>query len=150
MLKKKIFLLLILILNHCGFTPAYNNLNNSNFTIIVDETIGDKLINNIISSEINRISKPNSENIFNITLNTSYKKSIISKNAKGTASDYQLQAVTNLTISRNNDVKNISFQERQNIKNSTDIFELKNYENTIKKNFAISIARKINLELINK
>jgi hypothetical protein len=150
MLKKKIFLLLFLILNHCGFTPAYNNLNNSNFTIIIDKTIGDKLINNIISSEINRISKPNSENIFNITLNTSYKKSIISKNAKGTASDYQLQAVTNLTISKNNDVKNISFQERQNIKNSTDIFELKNYENTIKKNFAISIARKINLELINK
>ena len=45
--------------------------------------------------------------------------------------------------------ENISFIEKQNIKNTSDIFEQKNYENTIKKNFAALIVRKLNLALLN-
>ena len=39
--------------------------------------------------------------------------------------------------------------EKQNIKNISDIFELKNYENSIKENFGNTIMRKLNLEIIN-
>ena len=38
-------------------------------------------------------------------------------------------------------MKKIIFKEKQNIKNISDIFEQKNYENTIKKNFASSINK---------
>ena len=46
--------------------------------------------------------------------------------------------------------KEISFNEKQNIKNINDISELKNYENTVKTNFAISIIRNLNLQLLNE
>ena len=44
----------------------------------------------------------------------------------------------------------ISFNEKQNVKSISDLFEQKNYENTIKRNFASSIVKKLNLELIYK
>ena len=46
--------------------------------------------------------------------------------------------------------KSISFNEKQNIKNIDDVFEQKNYENTIKTNFALSAVRDLNLKLLNK
>ena len=45
-------------------------------------------------------------------------------------------------------LKKFHFKEKQNIKNISDLFEQKNYENTIKKNFAISIyCQKLILKL---
>ena len=137
------------MLAQCGFTPLYDGSDKNNYTVFITNASGDKLINSMIGSEINRLSKSDSKKIFKIKIITSYNKSIISKDAKGTASDYQLSATTNLVINKNGIAKNITFQEKQNIKNTSNIFELKNYEDTIKKNFAISIARKINLELLN-
>ena len=54
-----------------------------------------------------------------------------------------------ISIENNNQTKTISINEKQNIKNISDIFELKNYENSIKENFVNVIIRKLNLELIN-
>jgi hypothetical protein len=42
------------------------------------------------------------------------------------------------------------FQEKQNIKNNSDFVEQRNYENTIKKNFAASFVKKLNLDLLSK
>ena len=75
---------------------------------------------------------------------------ILSKNVKGTASDYQLVAKTNFIIQELDKTQVLSFEEKQNIKNILDIFEQKNYENSIKEIFASSMIRKLNLELINK
>ena len=101
-------------------------------------------------SEINRISNPKSDKIFNLKINTSYKKIILSKDSKGTTSDFQLIAKTNFIIENLNERKVLSFEEKQNIKNILDIFEQKNYENSIKEIFASSMIRKLNLELVNK
>ena len=46
-------------------------------------------------------------------------------------------------------VKVVNVNEKQNIKKISDMFEQRNYENTLKKNFAISIANKLNLELLS-
>ena len=69
---------------------------------------------------------------------------------KGSASDYQLIATVNIQIVENDYVKSITFQEKQNIKKSSDSFDQINYENTIKENFAASFVRKLNLELSTK
>ena len=150
MIKKKFSLLLILLLTNCGFNSLYNDTNKINYKINIIEIGGDRLINNILKSEINRISNPESKKIFNLKINTSYEKIILSKNAKGTASDYQLIAKTNFIIEYLDKKQVLSFEEKQNIKNILDIFEQKNYENSIKEIFASSMIRKLNLELINK
>ena len=150
MIKKFFPLLIILFISGCGFTPMYNTSDKIDYKINVVEVNGDKLINNLITSEIKRISSSQSSKIFNIKINTFYEKIILSKDIKGTASDYQLNLRSDFAIENNNKIENVSFKEKQNIKNTSDIFEQKNYENTIKKNFAISIVRKLNLELLNK
>ena len=150
MKKKFIFLLLFLSLSHCGFSPVYNITDKLDYKIIVTEKSGDKFINNLISQEILKISNNNAAKIYYMKVNTVYEKTIVSKNSKGSPTEYQLKAITNFEIQNKNIKKEISFNEKQNIKNISDIFELKNYENTVKTNFVISIIRNLNLQLLNE
>ena len=150
MIKKIYSLLIILILTSCGYSPIYNSLNKSDYKINIIEKSGDKLINNLIVSEIKAISNSQSNTIFNIKINTIFEKIIISKNIKGTVSYYQLILKSNFVIKKGDKSETISFVEKQNIKNTSDIFEQKNYEDTIKRNFVISLVRKLNLELLKR
>ena len=147
---KKIFILfVILIIPHCGFSPVYQS-NQINYQINIDKIEGDKIINNKIKSEIERISDKNVQKIFNIQINTKYEKIVAAKNSKGSITDYLLIASATFIISDNNKKETIVFQEKQNIKNNSDFVEQRNYENTIKKNFADSFVKKLNLDLLNK
>ena len=147
---KKIFILcVILIIPHCGFSPVYQS-KQINYQINIDKIEGDKIINNKIKSEIERISDKNVKKIFNIQINTKYEKIVAAKNSKGSITDYLLVASTTFIISYNNKKETIVFQEKQNIKNNSDFVEQRNYENTIKKNFADSFVKKLNLDLLNK
>ena len=150
MIKKIYPLLIILILTSCGYTPIYNSSVKNDYKINITEKSGDKLINNLIISEIKAISSSQSNTIFNLKVNTFFEKIIISKNVKGTVSDYQLILRSNFVIKEGDKSETISFVEKQNIKNTSDIFEQKNYEDTIKRNFVISLVRKLNLELLTK
>ena len=150
MIKKIYPLLIVLILVGCGYSPIYNSSDKSDYKINIIEKSGDRLINNLIVSEIKSISNSQSNTIFNLKVNTVFEKIIISKNAKGTVSDYQLILKSNFVIIKGDNSETISFVEKQNIKNTSDIFEQKNYENTIKRNFVISLIRKLNLELLTR
>ena len=150
MIKKIYPLLIILILTSCGYSPIYNNPDKSYYKINIIEKSGDKLINNLIVSEIKAISNSQSNTIFNLEINTIFERIIISKNAKGTVSDYQLILRSNFVIRKGDKGETISFVEKQNIKNTSDTFEQKNYENTIKRNFVTSLVRKLNLELLTR
>ena len=150
MIKKIYPILIILILTSCGYTPIYNSPNKSDYKINIIEKSGNKLINNLIISEIKGISNPQSNTIFNLKINTVFEKIIVSKDVKGTVSDYQLILRSNFVITKGDTNETISFVEKQNIKNTSDIFEQKNYENTIKTNFVISLVRKLNLELLTR
>ena len=150
MIKKIYPILIILILTSCGYTPIYNSPNKSDYKINIIEKSGNKLINNLIISEIKGISNPQSNTIFNLKINTVFEKIIVSKDVKGTVSDYQLILRSNFVITKGDTKETISFVEKQNIKNTSDIFEQKNYENTIKRNFVTSLVRKLNLELLTK
>ena len=150
MIKKIYSLLIILILTSCGYTPIYNSLDKIDYKINIVEKSGDKLINNLIISEIKAISNSQSNIIFNLKINTVFEKIIVSKDVKGTVSDYQLILKSNFTIRKGEESETISFVEKQNIKNTSDIFEQKNYEDVIKRNFVISLVRKLNLELLTR
>ena len=147
---KKIFILfVILIIPHCGFSPVYQS-NQINYQINIDKIEGDKIINNKIKSEIERISNKNVQKIFNIQINTKYEKIVAAKDSKGSITDYLLIASATFIISDNNKKETIMFQEKQNIKNNSNFVEQRNYENTIKKNFASSFVKKLNLDLLSK
>ena len=97
-----------------------------------------------------RISDKNVQKIFNIQINTKYEKIVAAKNSKGSITDYLLIASATFIISDNKKKETIVFQEKENIKNNSDFAEQRNYENTIKKNFAASFVKKLNLDLLSK
>ena len=148
-MKKLIIFLIIILIPGCGFEPIYSTKNNLDYKLNTIERKGDSSIDNLIATELQRLSNDQSNKLIDIVINTSYEKKIISKDSKGSVSDYQININTKfLIIFREKELK-FQFSDKQNIKNISDIFEQKNYENIIKKNFANSAVRKLNLELIN-
>ena len=149
-MKKKFILIVILLgLTQCGFNPIYKDSNKSNFKINIVSIEGDRFVNNVIKNELERISKKNSSKELKIQVNTSFNKIVISRDTKGSPSNYQIEVTVNFVVQEGEDSKEISFTEKQNFENLSDIFEQKNYEETIKENFTISIVRKFNLKLLN-
>ena len=147
---KNIFILfVILFITHCGFSPVYKS-NTLNYQINISKIKGDKTINSKIKSEIERISDKNIQKIFNIEIDTKYEKIIAAKNSKGSITDYLLIATATFIIYNNEKTETIIFQEKLNVKNNSDFVEQRNYENTIKKNFASSFVKKLNLDLLSK
>ena len=149
-MKKKIFsFIIIIMLTHCGFTPIYEGKNKLDYNITVSESKGDKLINNLIDNEIKKISDLNSPKKVILKINTNYSKIVISKDNKGSVTNYRMVMETKIEINYDSKIKDIIFKDNQDITNISDIFEQKNYENTIKKNFAIAAARNLNLTLLD-
>jgi len=148
-MKKLFSFIIILMMTHCGFTPLYDSKKKLDYNILITEIAGDKLINNLITNEIRKISDPNSLNKITLKIKTNYSKITISKNVKGSVSDYRMVMETNIMIDDDKKITNFSFNENQDITNISDIFEKKNYENNIIKNYAISVARNLNLKLLN-
>ena len=149
MINRILISLIFLILASCGFSPIYNNEEKTNYNIIIVEKKGDNTINNRIISEMKRQVNPNSAVLYKVKINTEFNKVIISKDSKGSASNYKLSATSIFEIEYENEKKVIILSESQNIKKDSNIFNQRNYENNIKNNFATSIVNKINLKLIN-
>ena len=148
MTKKFIIILFVLTLYGCGFSPMYNASNETKYKIVFNEIKGDVLINNIIRDEIYKNSNNSSKEILKININTNYEKIILSNDTKGSPSEFQLIASTELQIIGNNKTIKNNFVEKQIIKNTSDSFGQKSYEENIKENFATSIARKFNMRLL--
>ena len=148
MTRKFIIIFFILILYGCGFNPIYNVSNEIKYKILVNEMTGDQFINNIIRDEIFKSSNKNSKEILKINFNTVYEKIILSNDTKGSPSEFQVIAKTTFEIIYDNKIIKNDFNEKQILKNTSDFFGQKNYEENIKQNFANSIARKFNLRLL--
>ena len=142
-----IILFLLLILNGCGFEPIYSIKNESDYNIIVVEIKGDKELNNFINRELERISNRTSPNEYKIKVNSKFDKIIISKDSKGSPLEFELLANIDFEIDSDNFKKSISFKEKQNMQKISDLFQQRNYELTIKENFAVSIVRNLSLKL---
>ena len=145
-MKKKILIFILLFVYSCGYSPIYKNSNIKDYEIILSTLNGDVTMNNLIKNEIETYSKKNSSNQYIVELNSSYSKKTISRDSSGIASNYELMVVANFTVGS----ENFIFKEKLNVKKISDTIEQRNYENTIKKNFAASIREKLLIKLLNK
>ena len=106
-------------------------------------------MNNLIKNELRLYSNKKSVNIYNIKIDTDYKKETLTKDSSGVITDYNLSAVSVFSINLKNINKTFTFEENINIKNQTDTFEQNTYEKNIKRNFASSIREKLILAILS-
>lgn len=147
MIKKILILSFItVILSACGYSSLYQDINDKKLNLKIIEIKGDKELNNFISSKLKKYVNKDGEQI-KLIISTTYTKTVVSKDTKGSISNYQLvaNAIFNIEIKGQN--KSISMEEDFIMKNISDSYEKKNYEKTIKQNLSNSIANELILRL---
>ena len=148
MIRTKIIIFLLSIifsLNNCGYTPQYAKDKELNFSMEIANLSGDRDFNNSLKSKLNRysIKKENQIRNFKIYINSDYEKNTSLKDSSGAATEYELKMTVNFNISYQDNQKEITFKETFNMKKMDDTFEERNYEKTIKNNFADIIKEKL-------
>ena len=147
MKKIHFIIFIVFFLNHCGFSPIYLQEKNTDYNIQVGNVEGDRLINNLIVSQLNRNNNEETVNIINIDINTEYKKTINSKDATGAAASYELVSVTLLDITKNNKTDRMVINKKFILDKNDNSFDQNNYEKTIKETFAASIVEQLRFKL---
>ena len=146
---KNLLIILLIFLYACGYSPIYKNKNSDNLNIEIVQMKGDNGINQLIKNELRAYSKEGLERSFEININSELGKIIISKDSSGSVTNYQIFVKVRFEIMNNEKIENIYFEEKFNIKNISNTFEQRKYENTIKLNFAESIKDKLILKLLS-
>ena len=142
-MKNIAILTFVLFLSHCGYSSIYKNQQSLDFQFNIIKTEGDYEMNNLIKNEIKLYTNTDSQKIYNIKINTDYKKTVLTKNSSGVITDYNLTTTSEVSINLQDQTKIFEFEESINIKNQTDTFEQNIYEKNIKRNFASSIREKL-------
>ena len=148
-MKNIILSLLILFTYGCGYTSIYKSQILQDIQIKVISVEGDNEFNNMIKNQLNLYSSKQSQNKYDLKIKSKFEKIVISKNASGIATDFNLLLITNISVIFNKKVENFEFEESVNIKNNTNSFEQNNYEKNIKRNFASTIREKLIIKIIN-
>ena len=142
-MRKISLFILILFISNCGYTPIFNSENKTKIKINIISIKGDKKINNLLITDIKKLSKNDFEKEFDIKIDTNFDKLITAKDSKGVASNYELKVITKFEIVKPNENKLFLFEEKIDISNNSNLFEQKKYENNIKITFAKSIIDKL-------
>ena len=144
---KKIFtLILITFVYGCGYTSIYEEMKKD-LNINILDMRGDFEINNYIKNDLKISSNKDSTNIYNLNIESEYNKIILTKDATGKVTDYNIEMNVKFILVSNNN-KNILYKENFKIKKNDDNFEQSNYERDIKRNFSKIVQEKLILELI--
>jgi outer membrane lipopolysaccharide assembly protein LptE/RlpB len=142
-MKNIAILTFVLFLSHCGYSSIYKNQQSLDFQFNIIKAEGDYVMNNLIKNEIKLYTNTDSQKIYNIKINTDYKKEVLTKNSSGVITDYNLTTTSEVSINLKDQTKIFEFEESINIKNQSDTFEQNIYEKNIKRNFASSIREKL-------
>ena len=146
---KNLLIILLIFLFGCEYTPIYKSSDSNNLNIEIIEMQGDAKINQLIKNELKTYKKDKSSRNYKININTEFEKVTISKNTSGTITDYQIFVKAKFEIIYDDKIENVSFEEKFNIKKTSNTFEQKKYENTVILNISESIKDKLILKLLS-
>ena len=140
-MKNTILIIIVLFLYGCGYSSIYLNQSFNDIKINITKTEGDREMNNLIKNELKLYSNKDSTNIYNLKINTVYKKEILTKDSSGNIQDYTLSVISKFEL--DNKKRLIIIKDSADIKNQSNSFDQNIYEKNIKINFATLIREKL-------
>ena len=144
-MKKNLLIVLLLLLNSCGFTPIYSS-KDSNYNIISFEKNINNNLTSYIQNSISALSNENASKSLNINLNFTEDISVILKDSKGDPSRNRLTVTIDMSISSVNEnlIASNVFSESFEYNIDDNKFNLKQYE----KNLKFSLVEQITQQII--
>ena len=147
--KSILLILLFFILANCGFEPIYSS-KKSNFNIGEIKITSKNKFNSIIKNNLKNISNNESQNKFDLIINSEKKRIISSKDAKGNPELLTMIISVEVQIVKDNVIKNKkSFSQDFSYSNNSNKFSLAQYEKDIEKNLINKIIENINTYLLS-
>jgi len=148
--NKIVIIISFLALYACGFSPIYLNQPDNNQVLKLISINGDDEINYQLENLINNYSKDNgnSKKIYLLNITSNYTKSTISKDKRGNATVYLLNASIIFEVTQGESKKIYNLSDSITINNLDDEFEQIAYEQSIKENFALSIFQKFFVQIL--
>ena len=141
------FILILLILNSCGYSPMFKDFGDLDFSINIKETYGARKINNLIITNLKSYTQIEAAKKYEISIDTDYNKNIIAKDSTGAATEYKIVISSNFKINSTNFNEEISFTESFNMQSMSNKLDEKDYEENIENNLTNTITRKLILKL---
>ena len=144
-MKKNLLIILLLLLNSCGFTPIYSS-KDSNYNIINFKKNINNNFTSYIQNSISALSNKNATKSLKVNLNFIEDISIILKDSKGNPSRNRLTVTIDLTILDINEnlIASNVFSESFEYNIDDNKFNLKQYE----KNLKFSLVEQITQQII--
>ena len=147
--KSILLILLFFILANCGFEPIYSS-KKSNFNIGEIKITNKNKFNSIIKYNLKNISNNESQNKFDLIVNSEKKKIISTKDAKGNPQLLTMIISVEVQIIKDNVIKNKkNFSQNFSYSNNSNKFSLAQYEKDIEKNLINKIIENINTYLLS-
>ena len=148
-MKKVILLILLFFTYACGYSTVYKNVKTQDLTINIISTEGDLEMNGLLKNQIKIFSNETSLNKFDVDIKTDYKKVVVTKDAKGIATNYKLDGNFYFKIYFKNKEYNFTLNESFNIQKDSNSYEQTSYEKIIKENFVKSAVDKLMIKLMS-
>ena len=147
--KSILLILLFFILANCGFEPIYSS-KKSNFNIGEIKITNKNKFNSMIKNNLKNISNNESQNKFDLIINSEKKRIISSKDAKGNPQLLTMIISVEVQIIKDSVIKNKkNFSQDFSYSNNSNKFSLAQYEKDIEKNLINKIIENINTYLLS-
>lgn len=147
---KKVFIIILFLLQSCGYTPIHSEYKNLDYKLNIIEIKGEPVIKNLISSKLKKLSNNKAKKTIDLKIESKLEKLILSKNKQNEITYYLLVQNINFKITNEKDFeKQFNFNEEIKIENINDQFEMKKYQDEITKNFINSKIDEFILQLKN-
>ena len=144
-MKKNIIILILsaFVITSCGYKSIYSS-KNLNFNILEFKIEDKTKISRKIKNNLDSYKKNDSNNFYSIKINSKKNINIISKDSEGDPSNFEMTIISEITILNDEKiVENKVFSESFNYKNSSNKFDLKQYEKNIEDNLTNEILENI-------
>ena len=135
----------------CGYTPIYQTDQKLNIKLDTINFSGDKGINREIVKNLEKHKDNETNNVFNLFINSNKKEDIVTKDKKGNATSYKLTLEVDINLSNISNDKNFTkkFSRNMSFNSKNNKFELDQYRLNLEKNMISQILQDINLYLKN-
>ncbi len=145
------YLFIFLFVLSCGYTPIYQTDQKLNIKLDTINSSGDKDINREILKNLGKYRNIDSNNIFDLSINSTKKEDVVTKDKKGNAASYKLTLEVDISLNNNSNNKNFTkkFIKDMSFNSKNNKFELDQYRSNLEKNMISQILQDINIYLRN-